>query len=74
MNKERRNKLEALNARIGELKMELESLKDEEANYRDMWTLGTIQYTKADSAAALLENAADSMECAIDEIDGAIND
>lgn len=75
MNKIRRKALRELQDQLKALKEQLETLSDEEAEYRDnipenLW--GSERYEKADAACDLLGDAFSSLEEAISSIEEAI--
>ena len=74
MNKYRRKELSTLLTTLEEVKGTLETLKEEEEEYRDnmpenLW--GSERYEKAEEAISNMEDAINSLEDAISSIDTA---
>lgn len=74
MNKIRRKQLAAIMEKLEELKADLETLKEEEEDYRDnmpenLW--GSERYEKAEAACDNLDYALDSLEEAVSYIEEA---
>lgn len=75
MNKQRRKQLEGVISKIEEAKEVLENLKDEEEDYRDNFPENLVtseKYEKAETAVFCMEEAAQALEDAIDQINEAI--
>ena len=74
MNKIRRKQLAAIMEKLEELKADLETLKEEEEDYRDnmpenLW--GSERYEKADTACDNLDSAVDGLDEIISYIEEA---
>ena len=75
MNKQRRKQLEGVISKIEEAKEVLENLKDEEEDYRDNFPENLVtseKYEKAETAVFCMEEAAQALEDATDQINEAI--
>lgn len=74
MNKTRRTALEKVSHQISELKDELESLMNEEEEYRDNMPdnlIGSEKYERADEVCSMLNDAVSQLDDAISNIDSA---
>lgn len=75
MNKQRRNAIDEVTGKIRDLLVDLETLRDEEEEYRDNIPenlQGSERYEQADECVDGLTEAIENIESALDDIDGLI--
>ena len=75
MNKERRKSLREIQSKLDRLGQDLETLKEEEEEYRDNMPENlqeSDRYQRADEVCDLLQEALDSMDTAYQQIEEAV--
>lgn len=75
MNKQRRKAIDNVTGKIRDLLVDLETLRDEEEEYRDNIPenlQGSERYEQADECVDGLTEAIENIESALDDIDGLI--